>query len=238
MPTTFTLLARNTIVSPNAARLHAYKNCLAVVCAVHSLLDREVTGAARERLARATKAVFRMNAMLEDELTPGTSSASPHRVAGQEFCVAKEVVEAVIDRVEDRADAGGVALFVECGPGGLFGIRQELVEALGNIVLNAIEMTPSGGVVSLVTHEAADGAQIWTVRDAGPGVPRDVMGRLGTPFCSSKRGGWGLGLAVTHAVVERHGGLLHFESPAEGGMLVSIWLPCIGNSVVDGAPGG
>jgi signal transduction histidine kinase len=235
MPTTFTVLARNTLLSPHAARLHAYKNCLAVICAVHSLLDREVSGGARERLARATRATFRLNAMLEEELAPSAGSVAKV-VAEQEFCSAEEIVQAVIDRVEDRADAGGVALFVECGPGGLYGIRQELVEALGNVVLNAIEMTPPGSVVSLATNQTADGAQIWTVQDAGPGVSRDVMARLGTPYCSDKRGGWGLGLTVTHAVVERHGGLLHFESRAEGGMLVSIWLPCVDEANAEGGP--
>ena len=233
MPTTLTLLGGNTLLAPNAARLHAYKNCLAVICAVHSLLDREVSDGARERLGRARRAVLRLNEMLEEELAPGPASVSPEMVEAQEFCIAREIVQAVVDRVEDRADAGGVALVVQCGPGGLHGVRQELVEALGNVVLNAIEVTPSGGAVFVATNEIPGKAQMWTVQDTGPGAPRDVMARLGTPFCSNKRGGRGVGLAVTRAVVERHGGLLHFESHIEGGMLVSICFPHVDDTLVD-----
>jgi signal transduction histidine kinase len=236
MPTTFTLLGRNTVLPPHAARLHAYKNCLAVIFAVHSILEREVSEGARERLERARRAVGRLNAMLEEELEPLQGSEPSAVVAAQEFCIAKEIVQAVVDRVKDRADAGGVALIVEHGSGGLYGVRHELVEALGNVVLNAIEMTPAAGAVFVATNEISDKAQIWTVQDTGPGAPREVMTRLGTPFCSNKRGGWGLGLAVTRAIVERHGGLLHFESHVEGGMRVSICLPCLDDTLVAGGP--
>ena len=160
--------------------------------------------------------------MLEDGLEPDllqTTSA---------FCAAEDVIEAVVARVQDRAEAGGVELFARCGTGGVEGIRDDLVEALGNVVLNAIEMTPAGAAVFVASYETADRTQFWTVQDMGPGIPEDVMADLGRSHHSRKQGGWGLGLAATRSIVERHGGLIRVESWPGSGTLVTICFPSCG----------
>jgi signal transduction histidine kinase len=219
MDTSLTLLRMPTDLSPQAARAHAIKNCLAVVCAVQKLLEHHLTGEARSRLARAQDAVLRMRALLDEEI------AAPSHVPEKAFCPAEDIVRAVVVRAEDRAEAGEVRLVIHSGTGGVHGVHDELVEALFNVVLNAIEVTPAGGIVSISTCRAPDGAQFWTVQDAGPGIAVHVVPRLGRPFVSGKEGGTGLGLAVAQSIVERHEGLIRFESSARSGTLVALWFP-------------
>ena len=207
--------------SPRAARAHALKNCLAVVRAVNGLLESDVSDRSRERLARSQDAVDRMLAILQEELTADSRPAA--RDPG--YVSSEGMLRDVVARVEDRAQAGRVELFVQAGPGGVTGDGSQLTEAFSNVVLNAIEATPPGGAVRVSTHELVDGTQVWAVRDTGPGIPEDVRQRLGTPFVTSRKGGSGVGFALARHVVEQHGGQLHVRTIQGSGTVVSMRLP-------------
>jgi signal transduction histidine kinase len=213
-----------------AARAHALKNCLSTILAINRLLEREANEKSRERLRRSEDAVKRMLALIADDLeADGAASRSEDA-----FVSAEQIVRAVVARVGDRAEAGGVELFVQNGPGGLVGDAAALAEALGNIVLNAVEATQAGGAVLVATYECPDRSQLWTVQDTGRGIPAEMLPRIGIPFASCREGGTGLGLAVAHAVVEKHGGVMRIESPTGAGTLVSIRLPPLAGDI--GAP--
>ncbi len=141
------------------------------------------------------------------------------------FVQAEEVVRAVLGLVEDVAEAAGVELFVQVGPGGVVGDAAALAEALSNVVLNAIQATSAGGAVFLATYERPDGSQLWVVQDTGRGMTEEVLRHLGSPGFSRRRGGSGLGAACAREVVARHGGQARVESQAGSGTMVSIWLP-------------
>jgi two-component system phosphate regulon sensor histidine kinase PhoR len=207
--------------SPRAARAHALKNCLAVIRAVNRLLESDVSERSRERLARSQDAVDRMLAIIQGELT--ADSRPPARDYG--YFSTEGILRDVVARVEDRAQAGRVELFVQAGPGGVDGEGPELTEALSNVVLNAIEATPSGGSVVVTTHELPDGSQVWSVHDTGPGIPEDVRQRLGTPFVTSRKGGSGVGFALVRQIIEQHGGQLQVRSLEGSGTVVSMRLP-------------
>jgi signal transduction histidine kinase len=206
-------------LSPHAARVHSLKNGLAVVYAVQRLLEDDVAGQSRVRLARAQNSVRRMLGVLEEDLAQNAQPVKPI------FCAVADVVDAMVGRVQDRAETGAVALSVCCGPGDVLGIRDELVEAFANVVLNAIEVTPPGGAVFVSTRETSDRTQFWTVQDTGPGMSEGVMAELGTPRYSRKKGGWGLGLAVARSIVQRHGGLVRVESSPGSGTVVTMCIP-------------
>jgi signal transduction histidine kinase len=207
--------------SPRAARAHALKNCLAVIRAVNWLLESEVSERSRERLARSQDAVDRMLAIIQEELTANPPPATRDRG----YVSTEGVLRDVVARVEDRAQAGRVELFVQAGPGGVAGDGWELTEAFSNVVLNAIEATPPGGAVLVSTHELVDGSQVWAVRDTGPGIPEDVRQRLGTPFVTSRNGGSGVGFALARQIVEQHGGKLNVRTVEGSGTVVSMRLP-------------
>ncbi len=63
------------------------------------------------------------------------------------------------------------------------------------------------------------------LRDDGPGIPEDMMGRFFEPYVTTKTKGSGLGLAIVKKIVEEHGGIIWAENPPGGGAAVVIRLP-------------
>jgi signal transduction histidine kinase len=105
------------------------------------------------------------------------------------------------------------------------GDRTALAQLLTNLVLNALQMQPTGGEVEVIVSRAGDEVLI-EVADRGPGVDAQVMPRLFEPFVSS-RGSTGLGLAVSHGIVHEHGGSIGAENRPGGGALFTVKLPVV-----------
>jgi two-component system nitrogen regulation sensor histidine kinase GlnL len=142
-------------------------------------------------------------------------------------------------RLAASSFAGGVKLLTHYDPSlpPVRGVRESLIQALINLVKNAVEASHSAKEprVIIATRylfgehmQRPDGAKLHlqvSVIDNGPGVAADVVPRLFTPFSSTKEGGTGLGLAIVAKIVEEHGGLIAYDVPAEGGARFSIYLP-------------
>jgi len=80
--------------------------------------------------------------------------------------------------------------------------------------------------VRLVTGAHQGRWVVFSVIDAGPGIPADVAQRLFTPFFTTKPEGMGLGLSLCRTVVEQHGGAMDFENlPAHAGTEFRFTLP-------------
>lgn len=215
-----TLLAAGPSLSSHAARAHAMKNCLAVVIACRRLLERDVPERSRARLARMDEAARRMSELLAEELRYGATETTTSTLSS-----VSEIVDMAVARVSDQADAGGVRLLVQCGGGHLVAQRSDLVEALLNVVSNAVQATPAGGVVTVTTFMTSEGDQEWVIQDTGCGMGKDVLAKVGRPLASHRDGGSGLGLALARELVGRHDGLLRIESARGAGTTVMIWLP-------------
>jgi signal transduction histidine kinase len=209
-------------VPAQALRAHALKNCLAVVSAVNRLVESEVSEFTQDRLLRSQSAVHRMRELIDQELL---AYAEPLPRPDLELVSVEEVLDAVRVRAEDLAAVSRVELLFRIGTGSLRGDVNALAEALGNLVTNAIESTSSGGAVIVTSSESADGGQVWTVRDTGPGIPPQLMPSVGVPFFSRRAGGSGLGVAIARDIVAQHGGSVCIESLLGSGTTVSIWLP-------------
>ena len=101
-----------------------------------------------------------------------------------------------------------------------------LAEAIGNLLKNAVEISPPGGAVRL-TEQAA--AVFWrlSVEDQGPGIAEKHMPYIFRKFhrFSSGGSGVGLGLPLAKSIVERHGGMLTAASRPEGGARFILTLP-------------
>ena len=216
------MLSKGVLLPSRAVRAHAIKNCLAIVTAVNHLLEPVLGETERQRLSRSQNAVKRLLELIEQDLAPPDDALARRRT---EAVMAAHVVTAVRARVEDLARARAVRLSFEIGAGSVNGDFDELVEALLNIVMNAIDSNPPGGLVVVKSRTSADGGQLWTIEDDGPGIPKHLLTRIGKPFVSQRQGGSGLGVAVARDTVERHGGRLDIQSASGLGTLVSICLP-------------
>ena len=102
--------------------------------------------------------------------------------------------------------------------------------ALLNLVLNAVDASPVGGVVRIEAapceREGRPGMEV-RVRDHGTGIDPDVLPRVFDPFFTTKPAGagTGLGLSLSRRFVEGHEGHLWIESRAGEGTTVRVWLP-------------
>ncbi len=102
--------------------------------------------------------------------------------------------------------------------------EQQLRQALLNIVRNAGEAMSDGGVLSVAL--SAQGNEIEVVlTDSGCGIATEALPHIFEPFFSTKAGGTGLGLALTHQIVTAHGGQLAVSSQIGRGTRFSLRLP-------------
>ena len=103
--------------------------------------------------------------------------------------------------------------------------HDQLLLALLNVVLNAVESIKEGGKVSLKAVDPGEGTLLITVTDSGAGIhPRDLP-EVFSPFYSTKQGGIGIGLSVSKKIIEAHNGSIDLSSALGKGTTVSIRLP-------------
>jgi signal transduction histidine kinase len=107
------------------------------------------------------------------------------------------------------------------------GRADELTQVVINLVVNALDAMPSGGVLSfqILPHDQAPSSILLEVADTGAGVPLDLRERIFDPFVTTKSEGTGLGLAISRQIVERHGGKLTLAPPQPLGSTFVVVLP-------------
>ncbi|HEY6362442.1 MAG TPA: ATP-binding protein [Vicinamibacterales bacterium] len=112
-------------------------------------------------------------------------------------------------------------------------------QVVQNLVLNAMQAMPKGGVLEVALHNIdLDAASIpadaplvagkyvrLSVRDTGTGIPAEVLNRIFDPYFSTKEKGSGLGLAISYSIVRAHGGAITVESEIDVGSCFTVYLP-------------
>ena len=105
------------------------------------------------------------------------------------------------------------------------GDAGRLTEVFANLLNNAIDAMPEGGVLTITTRTEGRTVVI-TVKDTGVGMPETVRRRIFEPFFSTKgEGGSGLGLAMAYSIVKRHGGDIRVESEPGRGTIFTLAFP-------------
>jgi len=125
----------------------------------------------------------------------------------------------VRENVELRFALGGDGLTVEADQG-------QLEQVILNLVVNAADAMPEGGVVEVCTG-AADGSVWLAVRDTGCGIPPEIRHRIFEPYFTTKEmgRGTGIGLAVVHGIITALGGRVEVESEVGVGSTFTVILP-------------
>jgi len=102
--------------------------------------------------------------------------------------------------------------------------KAKTLRALDNLIRNAIDAMPNGGIIKLGATRETDQFVI-SISDTGIGVPDEIQKNLFKPFYTTKPGGMGLGLASTRRMVAVQGGTISFETKAGEDSTFSITLP-------------
>jgi signal transduction histidine kinase/CheY-like chemotaxis protein len=120
--------------------------------------------------------------------------------------------------------------------------RNQIAQAIQNVVLNAMQAMPHGGVIriSLTNDEIAPGTKNAlaggryvrvAIADSGGGIKPEILSRIFDPFFSTKKTGTGLGLATAYSIIKRHKGCIEAQSTFGQGATFTLWLPA-----AEGAP--
>jgi PAS domain S-box-containing protein len=146
--------------------------------------------------------------------------------------------EGALERVVDTAVQGCSALaaragvrLAKLGAERSYAVMMDhgrLTQVLDNLLENAIQHSPRGGLVQVELTEFQEEGREWvkcTVLDQGPGFRPEDLSRVFEPFFSRRRGGTGLGLSIVHRIVEMHAGRLRARNREEGGAAVAFDLP-------------
>jgi len=125
------------------------------------------------------------------------------------------------------AARGGVFMVTRTGTGSL-PVKADndlLKHAVLNIVLNGVQsMEDGGGELEITTRHDESSATI-AVRDQGKGIPPEIQDKVFNLFFTTKKGGSGIGLAMSYRVMQLHGGSLSFESEIGKGTVFRLTLP-------------
>ncbi len=136
-----------------------------------------------------------------------------------------ELLTHALRLVEDDCRSRGIAVqtrFGDVGPVALDADR--MLQAVLNLLLNAIQAMPDGGTLSVSAQAVRDRLEL-RVADTGPGIPREDLDRVFDPYFTTRNQGTGLGLATVRTVVEAHGGRVRIASEAGRGTEVTLDLP-------------
>lgn len=103
---------------------------------------------------------------------------------------------------------------------------EKIRQALLNLLKNALEALPQGGLITITVCRDADDALI-TFADSGSGIPAQDLPLIFEPFFTRKGAGTGLGLSITRQIIEEHGGSISVDSESGQGATFLIRLPLL-----------
>jgi PAS domain S-box-containing protein len=147
-----------------------------------------------------------------------------------------ELLSGVLKLFAPKLSAAGITVKSQFSTSrSVIALPGELRQVFSNLIANAIDVLPRGGVIAVKVSDAQEhglrsreGVRI-TIADNGPGIPEQVISSLFTPFFTTKgEKGTGLGLWVSRGIITKHEGELQLRSMTEGarkGTVFSIFLP-------------
>lgn len=220
----------STVGKVTGGVVHDLNNRLSVVMSMASLMRMESSGLSPEHLDMASEMITatRQAADLTSSLLVllRQSSATRDRVD------IRQVVQHSVSLAK-RISCKSIQWFVEVEGDELciVGDRNQLQNAIFNIILNATESVSTDGEIRVWIDSECDGEQcaaVIHIHDSGTGIPEPILEKIFDPLFSTKtsKGGTGLGLAITKNVIESHQGRITVESSTQAGTHFSIYLPC------------
>lgn len=215
---------------------HELRNPLAPIRTSADVLANHppAEGTYRKLIEIIRRQVTHMTRLIDDLLD--TARIARHRLAiNMEPVDVAAVVRSTAEDYAAAMQAAGIRCNVDApGPILVNGDAERLVQAVANLLQNAIRYAPRSAVEIRAFTDAGARQAVVTVRDEGPGIRAELLPRLFQPFeqeaqdAARSQGGLGLGLALVRRLVELHGGTVTAQSEGEGrGSLFELRLPLL-----------
>jgi two-component system sensor histidine kinase HydH len=175
--------------------------------------DRELTGF----IVKETERLNRLVTTLLESTSPRAplfQDHDLHEIISHVLALVGSKLEKSALRVETHLSA--TPPIVSCD-------REQIIQVLLNLIINAIQHAPEGGQILLTTRNEPTGLSI-RVEDNGPGVPEQDQRRIFDPFYTLRKGGIGLGLTIVQQIVQAHGGRIEVSKSILGGACFTVYL--------------
>ncbi|SDS99162.1 PAS domain S-box-containing protein [Nocardioides scoriae] len=181
-------------------------------------------------VANASRGVERLSRLVDDIIDAEKLATGEFRMQRSRISLG-EVLRQTVTALEPLAT--GAQARIELGPVAdveVWGDADRIEQALVNLVGNAVKFSPPDGVVGVEVETTPD-VVLVSVRDQGPGLPADQLEHVFERFHqatggdATDRGGTGLGLTITRAIVQQHGGRVWVESTEGEGARFTFSLP-------------
>lgn len=207
-----------------AARVaHEIRNPLVSLGGFARRLEKQLNGNLKEYADIIAKEVERLETILNEILSFVKETRVRKVIVG-----AQKLMEEVVSLIRSEMNDRGISLVTDFGdPIELFVDPNRVKDALLNIVRNAVQAVEGGGAVSLRIYRK-DLDCIMEISDTGPGISREHLPFIFDPFFTTKKEGTGLGLAVTHRIIEEHDGRIEVESGEGKGSTFRVLIPIKG----------
>lgn len=101
---------------------------------------------------------------------------------------------------------------------------NRMKEALLNILSNAVQSMTTGGSLTVRTY-VRDAEAVIEIKDTGAGITEEDLPFIFDPFFTTKKAGTGLGLTITHRIIEEHKGRIEVESTRGAGSTFRVFMP-------------
>jgi signal transduction histidine kinase len=232
------LRERLAAVGETAAILaHEVRSPLAVLVNALGLLKKRTNGETAELVGVMGEEIERLSRLVRDVLgfvgpTPATTPSAVPLAEVVDEAVAAAKLDPVFAIASPRIEVSVPSSIPD-----VLADRGLLRRALVNLLVNALEHVPAGGLVVVGVTTGADGYVAVRVTNDGAPIPTEVASRVFSPFFTTKATGTGLGLAVVKRIVDDLGGRVELE-PSEKGVTFVVWLrpDRKGNSTESGEP--
>jgi signal transduction histidine kinase len=206
-----------------AIMAHEIRTPMGIVRSSAQLLDRQPGLSEKEReligfMLSETERLNRLGTMLLECARPKPPGIQPHDLHA--------IIHNVIDLISTRVDAArvNIELNLESRPVVFDCDKEQMMQVLLNLLLNALQFVAEGGRLEICTYFHA-GALWISVSNDGPGVPAPIRERIFDPFFSRREGGIGLGLTIVQQIVQAHGGEITVGDSPWGGAAFNMRFP-------------
>jgi len=203
---------------------HEIRNPLAGIGAAVEVLAEKSSAQDREIVGEIRRQINRLNATLRG-LLDFSRPSEPEIVP----CDIGELIKPMLALARPDAQKTNVQIVAEYSADlpPICADRQQLQQAILNVLLNAIQAMPNGGTLTVHGEvlEKPNQTLRVTIRDTGVGISPENRERIFSPFFTTKHRGTGLGLAISRSIVEKNGGVITVESEVGRGTAVFMEFP-------------
>lgn len=206
---------------------HEIRNPLGIIRSTAELLHGRVE---TDRQKRLSSIIVEESTRLNDIVTEFLDFARPKepRMAP---CRIEDILDRNLHAIEAQCQLHAVQVerLYEAGDYRLEADSDLLYRAFLNLLANAVQAMPDGGVLQVSTflRNGADQLPYFElqIRDTGPGIPDEVKSKIFNPFFTTRETGTGLGLAIVQSIIDSHNGEIEVNSRERDGTKMIIRLP-------------